>query len=82
MEEEDDKDEDKNTVNLDRMEKQMKQYLENILAERDIQDLKETREQILGAFECITCFASWICSDKEKVHGQRFRNGTSLFGIT
>jgi atlastin len=51
-----DEDQEQNE-NYDAMEASMETYLETIIAERDAKDLKETREQILGCFETISCYA-------------------------
>lgn len=40
----------------DKMEKEMSEYLDKVIAERDAKDLQETREQILACFESLTCF--------------------------
>lgn len=40
----------------DIMEKEMADYLDKVIAERDAKDLQETREQILACFESLTCF--------------------------
>jgi atlastin len=40
----------------DTMEKEMAQYLDKVIAERDAKDLQETREQILACFESLSCF--------------------------
>ena len=37
-------------------EREMQTYLENVLAERDAADLKDTREQITSCFEQIQCY--------------------------
>jgi atlastin len=39
------------------MEKEMEEYLEGVIAERDAKDLQDTREQILSCFETLSCFA-------------------------
>jgi len=41
---------------LDKMEVEMEEYLEKVIAERDAIDLKETRDQISSCFENVTCF--------------------------
>ena len=41
---------------LDAMEFEMDEYLAEVLAEREADDLKETREQISDCFESVTCF--------------------------
>eukprot|EP00548_Thalassiothrix_antarctica_P005198 CAMPEP_0194141194 /NCGR_PEP_ID=MMETSP0152-20130528/10655_1 /TAXON_ID=1049557 /ORGANISM="Thalassiothrix antarctica, Strain L6-D1" /LENGTH=569 /DNA_ID=CAMNT_0038839743 /DNA_START=99 /DNA_END=1808 /DNA_ORIENTATION=- len=41
---------------FDEMGKEMDEYLKKVIAERDATDLKETREQILGCFEQISCY--------------------------
>lgn len=38
------------------MEKEMPEYLETVLKERDAKDLQETRDHILSSFEKISCF--------------------------
>jgi atlastin len=43
--------------NYSAMETSMESYLESVIAERDAKDLRETREQILGCFETISCYA-------------------------
>eukprot|EP00536_Pseudo-nitzschia_multiseries_P003452 jgi/Psemu1/236703/estExt_Genewise1.C_530078 len=40
----------------DRMEEEMKEYMEKVISEREAKDLQETREQILACFEKTTCF--------------------------
>ena len=40
----------------DSMEKEMGEYLEKVIAERDAKDLQETREQILACFDSLSCF--------------------------
>ncbi len=40
----------------DIMEKEMSEYLNKVIAERDAKDLQETREQILACFESLSCF--------------------------
>lgn len=40
----------------DVMTKEMGDYLDKVIAERDAKDLQETREQILGCFESLSCF--------------------------
>jgi atlastin len=42
--------------NYDQMEKEMGEYLDQVIAEREAKDLQETREQILACFEKISCF--------------------------
>jgi len=42
--------------NYESMEKEMGEYLEKVIAERDAKDLQETREQILACFESLSCF--------------------------
>lgn len=42
--------------NYDAMEKEMGEYLDKVIAERDAKDLQETREQILACFESLSCF--------------------------
>ena len=41
---------------IDPLEKEMSEYLTTVLAEREAQDLKETREQIINCFEEISCY--------------------------
>lgn len=41
---------------LAEMEKEMEEYLETVIAERDAKDLQETREQILTCFDNVTCY--------------------------
>jgi atlastin len=41
----------------DEMEKEMKVYLENVISDRQAKDLQDTREQILGCFEEVSCYA-------------------------
>jgi atlastin len=38
------------------MQQEMEAYLDDVIAERDAQDLQETRQQIVGCFEKITCY--------------------------
>lgn len=38
------------------MEKEMAEYLEKVIAEREAKDLQETREQIVNCFESLSCF--------------------------
>jgi len=40
----------------DTMEKEMGEYLDKVIAERDAKDLQETREQILSCFESLSCY--------------------------
>ena len=40
----------------DRMEEEMKEYMDKVIAEREAKDLQETREQIQACFEKTTCF--------------------------
>jgi len=40
---------------FDEMQREMDEYLQKVISERDAKDLKETREQILGCFGEITC---------------------------
>jgi atlastin len=40
----------------DQMEKEMSDYLEQVISEREAKDLQETREQIMACFHKITCF--------------------------
>lgn len=40
----------------DAMEKEMGEYLDKVIAERDAKDLQETREQIVACFESLSCF--------------------------
>mmetsp|Transcript_4743 Transcript_4743/g.7209 ORF Transcript_4743/g.7209 Transcript_4743/m.7209 type:complete len:609 (+) Transcript_4743:156-1982(+) len=42
---------------FDLMEKEVDDYLEKVIADRDVKDLQETREQILGCFEKVSCYA-------------------------
>jgi len=42
--------------NYDVMEKEMSDYLDKVISERDAKDLQETREQILGCFQSLSCF--------------------------
>jgi len=42
---------------FDLMEKEVDAYLEKVIADRDAKDLQETREQILGCFEKVSCYA-------------------------
>lgn len=44
------------TSNYSAMEKMMGNYLETVIADRAAKDLKETREQIIGCFEKISCY--------------------------
>jgi len=39
-----------------RMEEEMNEYMEKVIAEREAKDLQETREQIQACFEKTTCF--------------------------
>ena len=41
---------------LDACEVEMKEYLDNVLAERDAADLKDTRAQIMSCFDDVSCF--------------------------
>jgi atlastin len=38
------------------MQREMEQYLDKVIAERDAKDLQETRQQIVACFDKITCF--------------------------
>lgn len=40
----------------DQMEREMAEYLEKVISEREAKDLQETREQIQSCFEKITCY--------------------------
>jgi atlastin len=40
----------------DQMEKEMSDYLEQVISDREAKDLQETREQIMACFQKITCF--------------------------
>mmetsp|Transcript_2805 Transcript_2805/g.7530 ORF Transcript_2805/g.7530 Transcript_2805/m.7530 type:complete len:617 (-) Transcript_2805:148-1998(-) len=40
----------------DRMEEEMKEYMEKVISEREAKDLQETREQIMACFQKTTCF--------------------------
>lgn len=40
----------------DAMEKSMKDYLEKLIADRDAEDLQETREQITSCFQKVSCY--------------------------
>lgn len=43
-------------TDVEAMDKSMQAYLDKVLSERTAKDLKETREQITGCFEEITCY--------------------------
>jgi atlastin len=45
-----------NEEDYDRMEEEMNEYMEKVIAEREAKDLQETREQIQACFEKTTCF--------------------------
>jgi atlastin len=55
---------------LDQMEKEMKEYLDKVLASRDAKDLQETREQILACFESLSCYG--LCHPGMKVVKKKF----------
>jgi atlastin len=38
------------------MQREMEQYLDKVIAERDAKDLQETRQQIVACFDMITCY--------------------------
>lgn len=38
------------------MQREMEDYLDKVIAERDAKDLQETREQIIACFEKVTCY--------------------------
>mmetsp|Transcript_43312 Transcript_43312/g.44003 ORF Transcript_43312/g.44003 Transcript_43312/m.44003 type:complete len:588 (+) Transcript_43312:109-1872(+) len=40
----------------DRMEQEMNEYMDKVIAEREAKDLQETREQILACFQKTSCF--------------------------
>ena len=40
----------------EQMEKEMGEYLDQVISEREAKDLQDTREQILACFETISCF--------------------------
>jgi atlastin len=40
----------------DTMQKEMEDYLEKVIAERDAKDLEETRQQIRACFETVSCY--------------------------
>ncbi|KAG7357469.1 guanylate-binding protein [Nitzschia inconspicua] len=40
----------------DQMEKEMADYLDQVISEREAKDLQETREQIMACFQTISCF--------------------------
>lgn len=42
--------------NFEACEREMEEYLETVLAEREAADLKDTREQITSCFEEVSCF--------------------------
>lgn len=42
---------------FDEMEKEMSFYLDTVIADREAKDLQDTREQILGCFEEVSCYA-------------------------
>jgi atlastin len=48
--------EDEDEDDFEAMETSMTEYLAKVIAEREATDLKETREQILGCFDKITCY--------------------------
>lgn len=65
----DEEDED----DLQKMEEAMKDYLEQVIRERNVKDLQETREQILSTFQEIQCYG--LCHPgfavtKKKFSGQ------------
>ena len=62
--------EDDDEDDLDTMEREMKEYLDKVIADRDAKDLKETREQILSCFESISCFG--LCHPGMKVVKKKF----------
>mmetsp|Transcript_13041 Transcript_13041/g.19909 ORF Transcript_13041/g.19909 Transcript_13041/m.19909 type:complete len:564 (+) Transcript_13041:131-1822(+) len=41
---------------FEKMQEEMEEYLQKVIAEREATDLKETREQIVSCFEKITCY--------------------------
>lgn len=41
---------------LGKMQEEMEEYLQKVIAEREAKDLKETREQIVSCFDKITCY--------------------------
>jgi atlastin len=41
---------------LAEMEREMEEYLEKVVAERDAKDLQDTREQILTCFQTVSCY--------------------------
>eukprot|EP00980_Cylindrotheca_fusiformis_P031089 scaffold25815_cov147-Cylindrotheca_fusiformis.AAC.1 len=42
---------------FEQMDKEMKEYFEKVIADRDAKDLQETREQINSCFESASCYA-------------------------
>jgi atlastin len=42
---------------FDQMEKEMDEYFDKVIADRDAKDLQETREQITSCFESASCYA-------------------------
>lgn len=40
----------------DQMEKEMSEYLEHVISEREAKDLQETRQQIMDCFDKISCY--------------------------
>jgi len=41
----------------EQMQKEMEEYLDKVIADRDAKDLQDTREQIRGCFEDVSCYA-------------------------
>lgn len=46
-----------NEEDFEQMEKEMEEYFEKVIADRDAKDLQETREQINACFEEASCYA-------------------------
>ncbi|GAX27468.1 hypothetical protein FisN_23Hh067 [Fistulifera solaris] len=61
--------------NVDRMEESMKEYLDQVIRERDVKDLQETREQILNTFQNIQCYG--LCHPGFAVTKKKFAGQAS-----
>ena len=53
---EDDDSDDVDNMDFDKIERDMQEYLDKVLQEREAKDLKDTREQIASCFEQTTCY--------------------------
>eukprot|EP00934_Nitzschia_sp_Nitz4_P008245 Nitzschia sp. Nitz4//scaffold42_size132992//87720//89495//NITZ4_003408-RA/size132992-processed-gene-0.16-mRNA-1//1//CDS//3329551745//8235//frame0 len=60
----------------DEMEREMNKYLEDVIAERDAKDLQETRDQILGCFQSLSCFG--LCHPGMKVIKKSYNGDVNL----